>query len=72
MLGISGLASAQLGADQINHNGQYVLAAKAGKVERVAQLLREGAAVNSRDRLGNSPLNMAAGKGNLALVDVLA
>ena len=60
-----------MGADQINRNGQYVLAAKAGKVERVAQLLREGAAVNSRDRLGNTPLNMAAGKDNAALVDVL-
>jgi hypothetical protein len=42
-----------MGADQININGQYVLAAKAGKVERVGQLLRQGAAVDSRDRLGN-------------------
>ena len=62
---------AQMGADQININGQYVLAAKAGKVERVGQLLRQGAAVDSRDRLGNSPLNMAASKGNEALVDML-
>ena len=62
-----GHAQAQMGADQINMNGQYVLAAKAGKVERVGQLLRQGAAVDSRDRLGNSPLNMAAAKGNEAL-----
>jgi hypothetical protein len=62
---------AQMGADQININGQYVLAAKAGKVERVGQLLRQGAAVDSRDRLGNSPLNMAAAKGNEPLVDML-
>jgi len=64
-------AQAQLGADQINTNGQYVLAAKAGNTARVGQLLRQGAAVNSRDRLGNSPLNMAAGKGNVALVEML-
>ena len=64
-------ARAQMAAEQINTNGQYVLAAKAGKVERVGQLLRQGAAVDSRDRLGNSPLNMAAAKGNEALVDML-
>jgi len=53
-LGFISLAQAQMGADQINTNGQYVLAAKSGKVERVAQLLRQGASVDSRDRLGNS------------------
>lgn len=66
-----GVSNAQLGADQINANGQYVLAAKAGQVERVRKLLADGAAVNSRDRLGNSPLNMAASKGNAPLVDLL-
>lgn len=70
-LGAGPLALAQMGADQININGQFVLAAKAAKTERVAQLLREGAVVNSRDRLGNSPLNMAATKGNVALVTLL-
>lgn len=70
-IGAGPMALAQLGADQININGQFVLAAKAGKVERTGQLLREGAAVNSRDRLGNSPLNMAATKGNVALVKLL-
>ena len=64
-------AIAQQGADQINKNGEFVLAAKAGRTERVAALLSEGAAVNSRDRNGDSPLNMAATKGNEALVDVL-
>ena len=64
-------ALAQKGADQININGEFVLAAKAGRTERAAALLTQGAAVNSRDRNGDSPLNMAASKGNEALVDVL-
>lgn len=64
-------ALAQRGMDQINVNGQYVLAAKAGRIERVVALLQEGAKVNSRDRNGDSPLNMAASKGDLALVEVL-
>lgn len=72
---LAGLASAsafaQKGADQLNINGAFVLAAKAGRLERVTALLAEGAAVNSRDRNGDSPLNMAASKGNEALVDVL-
>ena len=65
------LAFAQRGMDQININGQYVLAARAGRVERVVALLQEGAKVNSRDRNGDSPLNMAAAKGNAALTDAL-
>ncbi|MEO6321618.1 MAG: ankyrin repeat domain-containing protein [Polaromonas sp.] len=64
-------ALAQKGADQINVNGEFVLAAKAGRTERAAALLTQGAAVNSRDRNGDSPLNMAASNGNEALVDVL-
>ncbi|MGS0756148.1 ankyrin repeat domain-containing protein [Roseateles sp. GG27B] len=57
--------------DQINVNGQYVLAARNGRVERVASLLAEGAKVNSRDRNGDSPLNMAATSGNMPLVELL-
>lgn len=64
-------AFAQRGADQININGQFVLAARSGQLERVTALLEEGAKVNSRDRNGDSPLNMAAAKGNAVLVDVL-
>lgn len=64
-------ALAQKGADQININGQMVLAAKAGRVEQVKALLAEGAAVNSRDRNGDSPLNMAAAKGNDPLAEAL-
>ena len=64
-------AQAQRGADNININGQLVLAARAGLVQRVKQLLADGAQVNSRDRNGDSPLNMAAAKGNVELVDVL-
>ena len=57
-----GGAAAARGADQININGQLVLAARAGGVQRVAQLLADGASVN-RDRNGDSPLNMAAPRG---------
>ena len=67
----SNVALAQRGMDQININGQFVLAARAGQVDRVTALLAEGAKVNSRDRNGDSPLNMAATKGNADLVDVL-
>lgn len=67
----AGPGLAQRGADNINSNGQLVLAARAGLQERVRSLLAEGAQVNSRDRNGDSPLNMAAQRGNAALVDVL-
>lgn len=65
------VALAQKGMDQININGQFVMAARVGQVERVNALLQEGAKVNSRDRNGDSPLNMAAAKGNIALADAL-
>jgi ankyrin repeat protein len=71
MLLCSNAVFAQRGMDQINVNGQFVMAARAGQIARVAALLEEGAKVNSRDRNGDSPLNMAAAKGNVELVDVL-
>jgi uncharacterized protein len=64
-------AHAQKGMDQININGQFVMAARTGVVERVKALLAEGANIDSRDRNGDSPLNMAASKGNVALTDTL-
>ena len=64
-------AFAQKGADQVNVNGQFVLAARAGRADRVTALLADGAVVNSRDRNGDPALTMAASKGNEALVDVL-
>jgi ankyrin repeat protein len=71
MLLCSNPVLAQRGMDQININGQFVMAARGGQVARVAALLEDGAKVNSRDRNGDSPLNMAAAKGNAELVDVL-
>lgn len=68
---LAGAAHAQRSAGEINANGQLVLAARAGLVPRVRQLLAEGAQVNSRDRNGDTPLNMAAARGNAELVDVL-
>ena len=64
-------ALAQRGADQININGQFVMAARAGLVPRVQALLEQGASVNSRDRNGDSPLNMAATKGDATMVATL-
>jgi ankyrin repeat protein len=64
-------ALAQRGMDQININGQFLMAARAGQLPRVQALLREGANVNSRDRNGDSPLNMAAAKGNTDLAAAL-
>ena len=71
VLALQTAAHAQKGMDQININGQYVMAARVGKVERVQALLDQGASVNSRDRNGDTPLNMAAAKGNAELVQVL-
>ncbi len=71
LLAIQTVAYAQKGMDQININGQFVMAARVGKVERVQALLDQGASVNSRDRNGDTPLNMAAAKGNAELVQVL-
>lgn len=65
------LAMAQKGMDQININGQFLMAARAGQVDRLNTLLRDGAIVNSRDRNGDSALNMAAAKGSVPLVDAL-
>jgi ankyrin repeat protein len=64
-------AFAQKGMDKININGQFLMAARTGNVDRVVALLDQGAAVNSRDRNGDSPLAMAASKGNEGLVDTL-
>ena len=64
-------AAAQKGADQINVNGQLVMAARTGLVPRVLALIDQGASVNSRDRNGDSPLNMAAAKGNAEMVTAL-
>jgi ankyrin repeat protein len=68
---IATAAVAQKGADQINVNGQLVMAARTGQVPRVLALLEQGASVNSRDRNGDSPLNMAAAKGNADMVAAL-
>ena len=71
LLGPAGCATApafaQKGADQIKVNSQFVLAAMVGRADRVTALLADGAVVNSRDRNGDSALNMAASKGNEAL-----
>ena len=65
------LALAQKGMDQININGQFLIAARAGQVDRLVILLKDGASVDSRDRNGDSALNMAAAKGSMPLADVL-
>ncbi|MBE7941090.1 MULTISPECIES: ankyrin repeat domain-containing protein [Ramlibacter] len=64
-------AWAQKGADQINIHGQVLTAARAGNAAAVQQLIAQGGSPNVRDRLGNSALNLAATRGDEAMVDVL-
>jgi len=46
-------------------------AVKAGDYDKSSALINEGADVNQQDEQGWTPLNFAAGKGNLALVKLL-
>jgi len=47
------------------------LAAKAGGVEDVQELLRRGVKLDETDHLNNTPLHYAAGAGHVAVVNVL-
>lgn len=62
---------AQRGMDRININGEFVTAVRAGQVQRARDLLAAGAQVDSRDRNGDSALNLAAARGNTEMADML-
>lgn len=59
----------------INYGGRgrapILVAAEHGRVEIVSELVRRGANVNARARLGPTPLTLAVTHGNLELIQVL-
>jgi len=64
---VAGSATAQ----QRNINFDLLQAARAGSVATTTALLDQGANPNSRNRLGDTPLNTAARNGNVELVKLL-
>ena len=71
ILVMNGATHAQIGIANYNVNGQFIVAARAGNLAQVKTLLDAGAAVNSRDRNGDTALNLAARKGDRALSEAL-
>src|SRR5262245_46286882 len=69
-LGLAPGAQAQPASDN-SPNARLLVASREGNVAQVEQLLKEGAAPNSRNRLGKTPLLMAGEKGNLALAELM-
>ena len=61
----------QRSAQQRNINFDLLQAARTGSVATTRALLDQGANPNSRNRLGDSPLNTAARNGNVELVQLL-
>src|SRR6266581_5057351 len=58
------LASVSAGAQDLSPNAQLLVAARQGDLAAVKRLLEGGAAVNSRNRLGDTPLLIALKNGN--------
>ena len=58
-------------AQQRNINFDLLQAARSGSVATTIALLDQGANPNSRNRLGDTPLNTAARNGNIELVKLL-
>src|SRR6185369_9062568 len=50
---------------------ELVEAVKSGNIEAVKELIESDAEVNQQDKQGWTPLNWAAGKGNLDLIELL-
>ena len=71
-LGTGATVSAQAQASSVSPlslNAQLLVSAREGNVAQVARLLDQGAAVNSRNRLGKTPLLMACEKGSTELAE---
>src|SRR5574338_251232 len=67
---VTAAATAAL-ADSININQDLLAAVRRGSLDGVRELLDHGAAVNSRNRIGDTPLVTAAKNGNTALAMLL-
>ena len=64
-------ASGPADAQKRNLNFDLLAAARASDIASVSRLLDEGATPNARNRLGDTPLNMAARQGQSDLVRLL-
>src|SRR5438552_19161485 len=58
-------------AQQLNTNFDLLVAVRGGDLARAASLLDQGASSNSRNRLGDTPLNTAARNGKIEMVRLL-
>src|SRR2546425_11336909 len=58
------LAPVSAGAQDLPPNAQLLVAARQGDTAAVTRLLDDGAAVNSRNRLGDTPLMIALKNGH--------
>ena len=58
-------------AQQRNIHFELITAARGGDRGAAAALLDQGASPNARNRLGDTPLNSAAARGQLELVQLL-
>ena len=54
-----------------NVNSELLVAARSGRVATVTALLEQGANPDSRNRIGDTPLNTAAKKGDAAIVKLM-
>ena len=63
--------AAGVAAQERNINFELLQAARSGSVASVRALLDQDASPNSRNRLGDTPLNTAARNGNVELVRLL-
>jgi ankyrin repeat protein len=67
VVGALALCAAAQAQQAININAELLAAARGGNTERVRVLLEKGAAINSRNRLGDTVLLIAAKNGPLAM-----
>ena len=66
-----GVVGAQETFESMNKNAQLLSAAKRNQIDLLERALKNGAAPNSRNRNGDTPLNLAARNGNLEMVRLL-